>query len=160
MQQKNNSFCKAFNKHPIKSASIAQVHEAVLKDSGERVAVKVQHNWLKQYSPGDIKIVYWFVQIGERLFPEFQFKWFADEIEVNMKKELNFLEEVANSERCQQLLKSHTLIKIPKNHLSLCNEKVIVMEFVEGVPIMDVQTLRDEKFNLPEVARVISKAFC
>ena len=69
-----------FNPKPIKSASIAQVHEAVLKSTGEKVAVKVKHDWLQQHHRGDLKVISLFVDIGERFFPEFKFKWFADEI--------------------------------------------------------------------------------
>jgi predicted unusual protein kinase regulating ubiquinone biosynthesis (AarF/ABC1/UbiB family) len=39
-------------------------------------------------------------------------------------------------------------IKIPENYLDLCKEKVIVMEFVDGVPIMDVKQLREKNYDL------------
>ena len=65
-----------FNKIPLKSASIAQVHEARLKENGKKVAVKIQHKWLKEQCSGDISLVELFIYIGENLFPGFRYKVF------------------------------------------------------------------------------------
>ena len=46
-----------FSEEPIASASLAQVHRAVLKRTGETVAVKIQHIWLKESIPGDLNII-------------------------------------------------------------------------------------------------------
>lgn len=74
------------------------------------------------------------------IFPEFKFRWFAEEIDEILNKELDFRIEVRNAERCRVMMnKNHPDILIPKNYLDLCREKVIVMEFVEGVPIMDIK---------------------
>ena len=48
-----------FEEKPIKSASIAQVHVGVLRENNKKVAVKVQHKWLKEQSNGDISLVAW-----------------------------------------------------------------------------------------------------
>ena len=43
---RKNIFLIDFNEKPLKSASIGQVHEAILKENNQKVAVKVQHDWL------------------------------------------------------------------------------------------------------------------
>lgn len=64
----------AFNPKPISAASVAQVHEAVLKSTGEKVAVKVQHRWLKEQCQGDLLVFNYLVELGEKMFPEFKYK--------------------------------------------------------------------------------------
>ncbi len=59
---------------PIKSASIAQVHVGILKENNQKVAVKVQHKWLREQSNGDISLVELFITIAERIFPGFHYK--------------------------------------------------------------------------------------
>ena len=102
-----------FNEKPISSASIAQVHEATSKN-GEKLAVKVQHSWLKEQCDGDIRLVALGVEIGERLFPEFKYRWFADEIKINIPKELDFYQEAKNAERISKIFMDNPSIKVPK----------------------------------------------
>jgi len=45
---------------------------------------------------------------------------------------------VKNAERCREILKDLKKIVIPKNYQEFCGEKVIVMEFVDGIPIMNI----------------------
>lgn len=74
-------------------------------------------------------------------------------------KELDFRIEVSNAEKIRKLMKNHKNLKIPFNFLELCNRKIIVMEFCQGLPIMDVQELKRQRFNLTQVSKKISKAF-
>ncbi|EGR30211.1 hypothetical protein IMG5_137550 [Ichthyophthirius multifiliis] len=148
-----------FNEKPLKSASIAQVHEAILKENGQKVAVKVQHDWLSQSSKGDIKLVQMYVNIGEKFFPEFKFKWFSDEIEQILKQELNFYQEIDNGEKARELLKNKKNLYIPQYYFDYCSEKVITMEYIDGFPIMDVNLLRKQNFDLQKIAFIISDAF-
>ena len=60
-----------FNPKPLSSASIAQVHRAVLKETGEEVAVKIMHPDIMDSIPGDLRIVSAFINLGEWLFPSF-----------------------------------------------------------------------------------------
>ena len=46
-----------FSKTPVASASLGQVHKATLKSTGETVAVKVQHPWIKEQCAGDLKLI-------------------------------------------------------------------------------------------------------
>jgi len=128
-----------FNEKPISSASIAQVHEARLKSTGERVAVKVQHTWLKEQCVGDVRLIDLAVNIGQRIFPGFKYQWFADELKRNMPKELNFTMEAANAERISNIVKDYPNIKVPKVYNALSNDRVLVMEFVEGIPINQIK---------------------
>jgi aarF domain-containing kinase len=63
-----------FDEVPIASASLAQVHKAVMKNTKEIVAVKVQHKWVKERCAGDIKLIKMGVKLGEYLFPGFKYE--------------------------------------------------------------------------------------
>ena len=79
-----------FDEKPVASASLAQVHRAKLKRSGEEVAVKVQHRWIKEQVPGDIKLVKIFCSIAGKLFSQFKYQWVGDEYEKRLPLELDF----------------------------------------------------------------------
>lgn len=59
-------------------ASLAQVHKATLKSSGEVVAVKVQHRYVKKHSFVDIYTMDFLVRLVKAVFPQFEFMWLAD----------------------------------------------------------------------------------
>ena len=71
---------KSFNQTPVASASLAQVHEAYLS-SGEKVAVKVWHPWIREQCLGDIKLVRFGIELAYKLFPTFNYRWLAEEFE-------------------------------------------------------------------------------
>jgi aarF domain-containing kinase len=148
-----------FSEEPISSASIAQVHEARLKSTGERVAVKVQHNWLKEQCEGDLRLIQLAVDMGERYFPEFKYQWFTEELRRNMPKELNFTMEVQNAEKIANILKDQPNIHVPKMYKNLSNDRMIVMEFVEGIPINQIKRIKDSGVNLSDVAKLLATCF-
>jgi aarF domain-containing kinase len=78
-----------FDKKPVASASIAQVHRARLR-TGEEVAVKVQHDGLIESTRFDIAVLSLFVDLGERMFEGFRYRWLVEEMSKNLPKELNF----------------------------------------------------------------------
>lgn len=74
-----NEIYDDFEEKPLASASLAQVHKAKLKETGETVAVKVQHRWIKERVPGDLLIIESGIAIATYLFPEFSYSWLAKE---------------------------------------------------------------------------------
>jgi len=56
--------------------------------------------------------------------------------------------ETRNAEKVRELLKNNKEIKIPKNYLHLCNNKVIVMEYVDGISLINIEYLKEKGFNL------------
>jgi len=84
-----------FEEKPIASASIAQVHRARLL-TGEEVAVKVQHPELIENTRFDLSLLSGFVELAEWMFPQFEYRWLAEELAKNLPKELNFTLEASN----------------------------------------------------------------
>lgn len=88
-----------FDWTPMGVASLAQVHKARLKGSDQWVAVKLQHPNLDEYCQLDMDTVSFILEIVKRVFPDFGFQWFAEEIRESIPKELDFVQETMNSRR-------------------------------------------------------------
>lgn len=85
----------SFEHTPLASASLAQVHRATLRSTGQRVAVKVQHAGLRETCAADIATVSFLVHAVKAFFPRFDYTWLADEVRANLPKELDFANEVS-----------------------------------------------------------------
>ncbi len=73
-----------FQKKPIASASLAQVHVAKEKGTGQKLAIKVQHRGLRETSTGDLLALEFVVRLVDRLLDEFKWGWIVDEIAPNV----------------------------------------------------------------------------
>lgn len=99
-----NQIFASFSDIPIASASLAQVHEATLH-SGQRVAVKVQHEHIQFQVPGDVNMIKRGTKAAKYFFPEFEYEWFGEEVEKNLPNEIDFRNEVKNIKKMQQVFK-------------------------------------------------------
>ena len=126
-----------FDEEPLGTASLAQVHKARLKGTGEEVAVKVQHRYVKKHSFVDIHTMDFLVSVVNYVFPQFEFMWLAEEMRKNLPLELDFTQEGHNAEKVTNMLANLTWLKVPKIHWPLSTERVLVMEYCEGGHIND-----------------------
>ncbi|KNA20770.1 hypothetical protein SOVF_049380 [Spinacia oleracea] len=88
-----------FDPVPIASASLAQVHVAHLRN-GQKVAVKVQHTHMTDTAAADYATVELIVNTLHRFFPNFDYRWLVAEVRESLPKELDFLVEAQNSQKC------------------------------------------------------------
>ncbi len=95
-------FFSEFDQLPIGAASLAQVHRAVLKDTGQKVAVKVQHPALQEWVPLDLTLMRLTVATLKRFFPEYDLEWLAQEMEMSLPQELDFNQEGKNALRARE----------------------------------------------------------
>jgi len=149
---------KQFDPEPIGSASLAQVHRAVLH-SGKEVAVKVQHSTVQGHSKVDTVTIEFLAKLVDKIFPEFEFDWLIATIKRNLPKELDFENEGKNAEHAARLFDDVPFLKIPKIHWATTNKRVLTMEFCKGGKIDDVQYYRDNKINENQVLSYLSKLF-
>ena len=103
-----------FDEKPLGTASLAQVHKAKLKESGEIVAIKVQHKDVKKHSEIDIKTMDTLVNIIAYIFPQFEFMWLARETRQNLPEELDFRIEGRNTDEASNLYAYFHWLRIPK----------------------------------------------
>lgn len=102
-----------FEDEPLGTASLAQVHKAVLKN-GSVVAVKVQHPYVQGNAKVDMKTMEILVKIMSYVFPEFKFQWLVDETKRNIPQELNFELEGRNAERVAKMFEHIKWLQVPK----------------------------------------------
>ncbi|KAK7755974.1 hypothetical protein SLS62_001916 [Diatrype stigma] len=91
-----------FAAEPIGAASLAQVHLATVKETGQRVAVKVQHPQLAVWAPLDLALTKFTFSTLKRFFPEYDLEWLSSEMEISLPQELDFQREAANAARTEQ----------------------------------------------------------
>ncbi|QPM67801.1 ABC1 kinase family protein [Atribacter laminatus] len=124
-----------FDPIPIASASIAQVHRAVLK-SGEKVAVKVQKPNIEKKVNADLEILSYIAGFSDRLkiFSEnISFSELVAEFRKNLTREIDFLYESVNAMKFRENFKAQEGIYIPQVFPRYSTRKVLIMELIEGV---------------------------
>ena len=149
-----------FEKIPIASASLAQVHVAYDKETGKKLAIKVQHAGLRETSAGDMFAVTSVVGVIDRLFDDFTFGWIADEIAPHLPKELDFRLEGKNSERAAaHIQKTGLECVVPKVIWEKTAARVLTMEFEEGFKSTDLKEIEKSGLCKQEIAKLISSVF-
>jgi aarF domain-containing kinase len=148
----------SFDPIPIASASLAQVHVAYRR--GVKLAVKVQHDGLRETSVGDVANLTWAVRCAERLVPDFSLGWLADEIAPNLFKELDFAHEGRNADQAREHLATTGLsCVIPQIHWNLTSARVLTMEFEEGFKATDVESIERAGLSRYDVSTLIASVF-
>ncbi|ANB14789.1 Mcp2p [Sugiyamaella lignohabitans] len=147
----------------IASASISQVHKAVLKGTGEVVAVKIQHCDLKKQVSWDLASYKGLMYIFEKFLFKFPIYFIAQHVANQLQEEVNFHHEVDNSERLRVLVESDPGLKdkihVPKVYPELCTERVIVSEWIEGVSLSNREGLKKERYNTSQAIDSMTKLF-
>ena len=150
----------SFDLTPIASASIAQVHFAVLPDNangkGREVAVKVLRPNMKPAIEKDLALMHmmagWVERSsadGKRLKP----REVIGEFDKYLHDELDLLREAASGAQLRRNMKGLDLVMIPEMIWDYCMPDVMVMERMKGVPIGQTQRLRDAGVDMKKLAR-------
>lgn len=140
---------REFDEIPIGSASIAQVHFAVLQN-GSKVAVKVQRPDIVKTITIDLAIAQDIAGFVARHVPEISGlnpEGVMKEFAISMMKELDFTIEAKNSERFATQFEGNDRIRIPQIFWELSTEKVLTMEFMTGIPVDDVIALQQNDID-------------
>lgn len=139
---------------PVASASIAQVYKAVLHN-GDRVAVKVQRPHIKQKISIDLVLMKILAELAVKSYPElasFNVIGFVEDFGTIMKKELDFTNEAANMMRFSEMFKQDEHCYIPTVYSQYSTQKLLVMEFVEGIEPDAKEQLMANGFDMAQIA--------
>lgn len=130
-----------FDEVPVASASIAQVHFAVLPD-GREIAVKVQRPGIEKILRSDLHILYALARLVEGRTDTGGWTPVAivQEFDRALSGELDFLQEATSSARFQRNHASVAGIRAPEVHAELSTRRVLVMERVCGRRLSEVET--------------------
>ncbi|ODQ68683.1 ABC1-domain-containing protein [Nadsonia fulvescens var. elongata DSM 6958] len=154
-----------FDHHPVASASIAQVHKAQLKDSGQWVAVKVQHPDIAAQMELDLSVYKALMYVYENYLFHMPMYFIADYVAGRLRLETDFRNEIANGERLRACLKQNSTLSdrvhIPLNFPELSTSRVMVSEWIEGVSLSNTAELQNPKhgINLTQSLQTIIELF-
>jgi ubiquinone biosynthesis protein len=144
---------KSINETPLGSASIAQVHAAVLKN-GSRVVIKVQRPGIKDIMARDIsllrraaKILKIAVNTGNAL----DFGMILDEMWAVTSQEMDFLIEAHNADEFYDYNRDTIYATCPRIEHKYTTSKVLIMEYVEGIQIDNTEELLSRGYDLNEI---------
>ncbi len=144
-----------FDRTPIASASIAQVHFATLH-TGREVAVKVLRPNIKPVIDKDIElmrtIAVWVERIfadGKRLKP----REVVAEFDKYIHDELDLVREAANATQLRRNFANSNILMMPEMLWDFTTENVLTMERMTGVPIGQIERLREAGVDFKKLAR-------
>ncbi|HLC96300.1 MAG TPA: AarF/ABC1/UbiB kinase family protein [Candidatus Nanoarchaeia archaeon] len=147
---------RSFTKKPIASASISQVHAAVLPD-GTKVAVKVQRPHMTEIIDSDIKIMMYIAHLLEAHIPRiaaYRPTRIIQEFKEWSHKELDFRIEAKNAGRFRHNFKGSETVIIPKIFPGLSTSKILTMELIEGVELHHLHKIRNKRgYNIQKVIK-------
>ena len=131
-----------FDPDPLGSASIGQVHRAVLR-SGEVVAVKVQRPEAPGRVESDLELMREFAllldrRFGRRIFVDV--RGLVAEFEAVIRRELDYTAEAANARRFAANF-AETPVVIPRIHLEYSTPRVLTLQYIEGTRFRDIRPL-------------------
>jgi len=142
-------------KKHIASASIAQVYSGVLR-TGERVAIKIQRPNIKHKIEIDLILMKVLAKQVVKTYPgltSFNLIGFVEDFGENLLKELDFNNEASNMLRFTDMFKDDPTCYIPKVFIQHSRQRLLVMEYIEGLRPDDIDGLRAAGFD-PQVIAV------
>jgi ubiquinone biosynthesis protein len=148
-----------FERIPVASASIAQVHFAKARSgqhAGKPVAIKVLRPNMLPVIDSDLAllrdIAVWAERLwadGKRLKP----REVVAEFDKYLHDELDLMREAANGSQLRRNFAGLDLLLVPEMYWEFCTPNVLVMERMVGVPISQLETLREAGVDIPKLAR-------
>jgi len=148
-----------FDRQPLASASLAQVHAARLLD-GRRCAVKVQYPGIEGLVRADLRNIAVILRALAWLEHDFDFRVLMREAFKYIPMELDFEHEADNSETIARNLAARADVVVPRVYREFSTRRVLVMELIEGIKITDVAALDRAGIDKHAVAQKLMEVFC
>jgi len=130
-----------FEPDPLAAASIGQVHRAVLPN-GRRVAVKVQRPNAPKQIEADLALMYQagrLVKERVRLLDFIDTREIVDEFARSIRQELDYRHEARNADLFHRNFAGHPHVAIPRTYWTYTRSRVLTLEYLEGVQLVDLE---------------------
>ncbi len=148
-----------FSAEPIGAASLAQVHLATIRATGQPVAVKVQHPGLAQWAPLDMALTSFTFSMLKRFFPEYDLEWLSREMELSLPQELDFAREADNADRTRAHFAALPQLPLVVPAVVWGRERILVMAREAGHRLDDLAYLDAHGIDRDEVSAALAHIF-
>ena len=147
---------------PVAAASIAQVHRARVRATGQEVAVKVLRPGVERRFARDLGDMYFAARLAERLLADaarLKPVEVVDTLARSVKMEMDFRLEAAAASEFGENVADDTDFRVPKIDWNLTAKDVLTLEWVDGTPLSDLAALRASGRDLPALGRHVIQSF-
>jgi predicted unusual protein kinase regulating ubiquinone biosynthesis (AarF/ABC1/UbiB family) len=148
-----------FQRRPIASASLAQVHRARLRD-GRVVAVKVQYPGIEEIVQNDLANIGFLLKLLGFFERNLDFTPLIEELRHNVPLELDFINEGHNAELIAENFRGRENVIVPRIYWEYTTRRVLVMEFIEGIKVTDLAAMEAAGIDPQAVAQLVTDTFC
>ena len=155
----------SFNKEPVASASLGQVHEAVLRQGRnrrERVAVKVQRPNIESIIEVDLSLLEFLIRLVDKLIPRIRVINLPDIIDAfgtSLRREVDYVLEGRSADKLAKIHKHDDTVYIPKVYWDYTTKRVITEEFIVGIKISEVGKLDKAGLDRYQIALHMTRAY-
>jgi ubiquinone biosynthesis protein len=151
---------REFSADAVASASIGQVHRGRL-NSGDVVAIKVQHPDIRQRVRVDMDILSGLAQLAERIPELAPYRPCATvaEFQRALRRELDFQRELRHMEEFRRAFADCPHLRIPRPYGELSTSRVLVMEWLEGKPLCGPPESAEQQAQVEQAARHGAEAY-
>src|SRR6266513_6498424 len=152
---------ESFDCEPLATASMAQVHRAVLPD-GSEVAVKVQRPGVRQRIEIDIEILHEVARFASRFTPygnRYGFLQIVRELERSLSQELDFRQEAESTRLIGKQISEFKLLTIPTVHSEYTTRRVLTLSFVHGRQLAEVSRGELDSLDSRSIAKELLSAY-
>lgn len=149
-----------FAAEPVGAASLAQVHLATLRATGQRVAVKLQHPSLAQWVPLDMALTAFAFSTLRRFFPDYDLEWLSSEVATSLPQELDFREEAKNAARTRShFAAAPALLPLVVPDVLWARPRILVMACEPGHRLDDLAYLDAHHIDRDAVSATLAHVF-
>ncbi len=148
--------------NPLGSASIAQVHPAVLKN-GTKVVIKIQRPAIKKTMQNDIlllKKAAGILKLAIGTEDLIDFRTILDELWKTTQEEMDFLQEAANLDFFYENQKDIVYVTCPKVYHEFTTPRLLVMDYIDGIQIDEVERLKELGYDMTEIGQKAAENYC
>lgn len=153
---------RSIERDAVASASIGEVYKGALKD-GTEVAIKVQRPQIQSIIQTDFRTLSIIIWFANHLLPVpkgfINFNVLFKELKLVIERELDYREEREALLKFKERYQGMKSVKIPDVYDELCTSKVLVMEWVDGIRISDVNAVELEEVGRQELAQRLIQVF-